>query len=149
MKAGLDYIGISTSFICHDGEGWFLLGKRSKNCRDEHGTWEFGGGKLEFGATLEENVLRELKEEYGCNGVIDQSLPATTLFRAVGDEKTHWITFPFFVRVSREEARLNEPESMDEIGWFRLHELPQPLHSGVRTILTTHENYFKKYYINE
>jgi len=147
MNPGFDYIGISTSFICHDGEGRFLLGKRSKNCRDEHGTWEFGGGKLEFGATLEENVLRELKEEYGCGGVIDQSLPAVTLFRKVGDTKTHWITFPFFVRVSREEARLNEPESMDEIGWFRLRELPRPLHSGVHTILTTHESYFKKYRI--
>jgi len=149
MNPGFDYIGISTSFICHDGEGRFLLGKRSKNCRDEQGTWEFGGGKLEFGATLEENVLREIQEEYGCDGVIEESLPPITLFRTAGDAKTHWITFPFFVRVSREEARLNEPENMDEIGWFRLHELPQPLHSGVHTILITHEGYFKKYHIHE
>ena len=130
MNPGLDYIGISTAFICHDGEGRFLLGKRSKNCRDEHGTWEFGGGKLEFGATLEENVLRELKEEYGCNGVIDQSLPAVTLFRTVGDIKTHWITFPFFVRVSREEARLNEPESMADV-----HRYYGPIISVVSSVM--------------
>ncbi|HEY4495194.1 MAG TPA: hypothetical protein VI998_04000 [Patescibacteria group bacterium] len=31
MKLGIDYIGISTPFYCNDGQGCFLLHKRSKN----------------------------------------------------------------------------------------------------------------------
>ena len=145
MKPGLDYIGISTAFICHDGNGRFLLGKRSKNCRDEQGAWEFGGGVLEFGFTLEENVLREIKEEYGCEGTIEEELPPITLFRNSEGEKTHWVTIPYIVRVNPSKAKLNEPESQDEIGWFRLDEFPQPFHTGATSIFEAYRDRFRKY----
>ena len=61
MKPGVDYIGITTPFYCNDGNGLFLLHKRSKNCRDEHGRWDPGSGQLNFGCTPEKNVLREAK----------------------------------------------------------------------------------------
>ena len=61
MKIGIDCIGISTSFYCHDGEGKWLLHKRSDKCRDEKGTWDSGGGKVEVGLTLDENVLKEIQ----------------------------------------------------------------------------------------
>ena len=57
MKPGIDYIGISTPFYCHNGKGFFLLHKRNQNCRDEHGAWDTGSGKLEFGLTPKENAL--------------------------------------------------------------------------------------------
>jgi ADP-ribose pyrophosphatase YjhB (NUDIX family) len=38
---------------------------RSKNCRDEQGCWDCGGGSMEFGETFEETVKREVEEEYG------------------------------------------------------------------------------------
>ena len=56
MKPGIDYIGVSTPFYCHDGQGNFLFHKRSQKCRDEQGRWDTGSGKLEFGLTVEENV---------------------------------------------------------------------------------------------
>lgn len=146
MKAGVDYIGISTSFICHDGNGKFLLSKRSQNCRDEQGAWEFGGGKLEFGSTLEENVLREIREEYGCEGIIEKELPPITLFRNNGDEKTHWVAVAYIVRVSPREAKLNEPESQDEIGWFRLEKFPQPFHTGAASILEAYRDRIKEHF---
>jgi 8-oxo-dGTP pyrophosphatase MutT (NUDIX family) len=65
MIKGIDYTGITCGCICHDGNGKVLMGKRSKNCRDEQGAWEFGGGSMEFGETLEEHVSREVKEEFG------------------------------------------------------------------------------------
>ena len=145
MNPGFDYIGISTAFICHDVNGNVLLSKRSQNCRDEQGTWEFGGGKLEFGSTLEENLLREIKEEYGCEGKIEEKLPPITLLRNNRDGKTHWLAVPYIVRVNSSEAKLNEPESQDEIGWFRLDELPHPFHTGAMSILEAYQDRFKKY----
>jgi 8-oxo-dGTP diphosphatase len=145
MKAGLDYPGVTTVFYCHDGQGNFLLHKRSQNCRDEQGRWDAGGGKLEFGVSLEENVLREVKEEYGCVGVIEEQLPPLDIFREHDGAKTHWVAVTFFVRVNRDEARNNEPESIDEIGWFRLDNLPAPLHTGLQHTIKTLAPYFEKY----
>ncbi len=145
MKIGIDYVGVTTPFFCNDGKGNFLLHKRSKNCRDEQGNWDTGGGKLEFGATLEENVLKEIAEEYGCRGEIQERLPAHEIFREQDGVKTHWIAVPFFVKVDPKEVKNNEPHKLDEIGWFRLNELPQPLHTGFQFTFNKFQKYFEKY----
>ena len=65
MKKGVDYTGVTVVFFCHDGKGNVLLSKRSEKCRDEHGTWDPGAGRLEFGHTIEDTLRREILEEYG------------------------------------------------------------------------------------
>ncbi len=145
MKIGTDYIGVTTPFYCNDGKGNFLLHKRSKNCRDEHGAWDPGGGQVEFGESLEESVLREVTEEYGCKGVIQKQVPAHSVLRTHNGVKTHWIAIPFFILVEKSEVINNEPLKIDEIGWFRLNKLPQPLHSGFKFSFKKYRNYFKKY----
>lgn len=146
---GIDCIGVSTSFHCHNGKGKWLLHKRSENCRDEKGTWDSGGGKLEFGLSLEENVLKEIREEYGCNAVIQQQLPAITLLRSSpGGVQTHWIVIPFILLINTVEMRnvkIGDPEKMGELGWFDFNNLPQPLHSGYRKTTHSYKNIFKKY----
>ncbi len=145
MNPGFDYIGISTPFYCNDGKGNFLLHKRSKNCRDEQGRWDPGSGELEYGMTLEENVLREVMEEYGVIGEIQERLPAHDIFREFDNKKTHWLAIPFFVKVNRTEVRMNEPDKMDELGWFRLDNFPSPLHTGFKFSFEKYREYFIKY----
>jgi len=145
MKIGVDYTGVSTPFYCHDGKGNFLLHKRSKNCRDEHGHWDPGSGKLEFGVSLEENVLREIAEEYGCQCEIQEQLPAHDIFREQNGKNTHWLAVPFFVKVDPRKVKINEPEKIDEIGWFRLDSLPSPLHTGFKYSLNKFRKNFEKY----
>lgn len=145
MKAGIDYVGITTIFFCHDGKGNFLFHKRSNKCRDEHGRWDTGSGKLEHGLTLRENVLKEIEEEYGCVGVIDEELPPIDIFREQNGEKTHWLAVPFFIRVNPDEAVRNEPDKMEELGWFRYGSFPEPLHEGLKMQLRALEAHFKKY----
>ncbi len=145
MKPGVDYIGISTPFYCHDGENNFLLHKRSQQCRDEVGKWDPGSGQLEFGLTPEENVLKEVTEEYGCQGKILEKLPAHSIFRMHNNQPTHWLAIPFFILVNREEVKINDPLKIDEIGWWRLDKLPQPLHQGFSFTFNNYFDYFKKY----
>lgn len=145
MVAGIDFIGVTTPFYCNDGRGNFLLHKRSTRTRDEHGTWDPGGGKLEFGQTLEESVLREVREEYGCVGTIQEQLPPLTVIREWQGRSTHWLAIPFFVLVNPADAIMNEPDAMDEIGWFRLDALPEPLHKGFRFTMETYQREFAKY----
>lgn len=145
MKKGIDYIGVAVAFICHDGQGNFLMHKRSENCRDEHHKWDNGGGGVKFGEHPEEALWRELQEEYGCAGVIDEALPVRSRIRQHGDVATHWVTFPYIVRVNRDEVKMNEPDMMTEIGWFRLDDLPQPLHSIVEKQFQEWKDIFASY----
>lgn len=84
-RRGIDFIGVSCGFICHDGEGRVLMHKRSKNCRDEQGKWEFGGCAHEFGDTLEETVKREVLEEYGAEATNIRFLTVHDALRRLDD----------------------------------------------------------------
>ena len=145
MKPGVDYIGVSTPFYCHDGQGNFLFHKRSQKCRDEQGRWDTGSGKLEFGLTPEENVLKEVMEEYGVAGEIQERLLSFSLFRETNGVKTHWLIMPFVIKINRNEVKNNEPERIDEIAWFKLNNLPAPLHTGFELTFNKHRDLFKKY----
>lgn len=142
MKVGVDFTGIVTPFYCNDSKGKLLLHKRSINCRDEHGAWDPGGGRLEFGQTPEESVLREVREEYGCKGIIQDILLTHTLIREWKGKQTHWLIIPFFVKVNPSEAKINEPDKIDEIGWFTLDNLPQPLHTGFQHTFSRNKKHF-------
>lgn len=147
LKPGIDYIAICTPFYCVNENGELLLHKRSNNCRDEKGRWDTGSGQLEFGETPEVSVLREVKEEYGCSGEILETLPAISVLRRMKSKNTHWLALPFVIKVRRDEVRINEPEKIDELGWFRLDDLPKPLHSALKDhiINTERIKYLKQY----
>lgn len=119
--------------------------KRSKNTRDEQGAWDFGSGQLDFGQEIEESVLRELKEEYGCQGEIQEQLPTHSILREHEGKKTHWLAIPFFIKVSLTDIKNNEPDKIDEIDFFTLDRLPKPLHTGVAKTMKSYKEYFDKY----
>lgn len=145
MKIGFDYIGITTPFYCHNGNGKLLMHKRTNKCRDEHNKWDAGSGKLEFGLSLEENVLKEILEEYGCSGLIEEQMPPQDIFRDQNGLKTHWVAIPFFIKVNPLEVKNNEPEKMEQLGWFSIDNLPEPLHTGFAHSLKNYRHYFEKY----
>lgn len=129
VRRGVDHIGVSCVFFCHDGRGNFLLHKRSSACRDEQGTWDNGGGALEFGEDFEHAIRREVKEEYCAEALEVRFLAASNVLRQNGDIHTHWVALIFAVRVDPRQVAIGEPEKMDAIGWFTKDNLPSPLHS--------------------
>jgi 8-oxo-dGTP diphosphatase len=133
MQKGIDYIAVGVSYFCHDGNGKYLMNKRSKNCRDEHGRWDIGGGGIDFGDTIEETLRKELKEEYCVENMSYEFLGYKDVFRELDGKKTHWIQFFFRVKVDSKEVKNGEPHKFDEIGWFSLDNLPTPLHSQIQS----------------
>ncbi len=118
-QKGISFVGVTTSFLCYDKTGQFVMAKRSKNARDEQGTWDQGGGGLKWGVAAEDNVRREVLEEYGANAQKIDFLGYRDVFRTLPDgTKTHWLLLSFAVLVNREEVSNNEPEMIDEVGWF-------------------------------
>mgnify|MGYP001567644416 FL=1 len=89
MQKGIDYVAISVGYVCHDGKGNYLMNKRGVNCRDEHGVWDFGGGSLEVGETVEYCFKKELKEEYGVEPMDYTLLGYLDVFRNLNGKNTH------------------------------------------------------------
>lgn len=136
MVQGIDYPGVTCACICRDSAGRVLLSLRSDACRDEQGMWEFGGGGLELGETLEEHVRREMREELNIELGNLRMLGATTMLRPNAGKVSHWVLFVWTGIVSNLEALvIREPDRMVEYKWFDMDALPQNLHSSIPTIL--------------
>lgn len=129
MRKGIDHIGVSASFIIHDGKGKILLQKRGPKARDEQGAWDIGGGAIEFGETIEEAVSREVAEELSATPLEMEFLTVYDAHRVHGEHKTHWIVVIYSVKVDPSTVKIGEPDKISEIGWFNKRSLPTPLHT--------------------
>lgn len=128
-QRGFDFIGISASFVVHDGHGRILLQKRGPKARDEQGNWDVGGGAIEFGETIEQTIHREIKEELGCEVLDMEFLTVYDAHREHEGRKTHWVAIIYAVRVDPAKVTNGEPHKIAELGWFTSQTLPTPLHS--------------------
>ena len=140
MQKGVDYIGITVVFYCHDGKGNVLLNKRSKHCRDEQGRWDCGGGSMKVGETFEQAVRREIMEEYCCEPVSLQFAGVNNVLRKSRRKQTHWIALLFAAQLDQKKVKIGDPDKMEKIGWFTIDTLPSPLHSKY----LEHLEYIKK-----
>lgn len=129
FKKGIDFIGVTVSYLCHDGEGNYLFHKRGPTCRDEHGRWDCGGGAVEFGDTVIETLHKEIQEEFGVEPLQYEFLGFRDVFREQDGTPTRWISIDYHVRLEREKVINAEPHKFLELGWFRLDALPEPMHS--------------------
>lgn len=50
---------------------------------------------------------------------------------------------PFFVKIDPNEIKIGNPEKMEEIGWFKMDNLPKLLHPGTRYVIKRNSEYFK------
>ncbi len=140
LHKGVSFVGVGTVFFCYDGNGKFLMSKRSQKCRDEQGRWEIAGGGLKWGITAEENIKKEVKEEFDAQADKITFLGYRDTFRKLEDgTPTHWLMLDYGVLVDPSEVKLNEPDMADEISWFTLKNQPTPVHSQ-------HELFMNKYH---
>ena len=149
MKKVIDFTGITVVFACHDGAGNFLMAKRSNQARDEQGTWDQGGGSLEYGDLIEETLRKEIMEEY-CAEVLDFELMG---FREVRREqdgvKSHWLAFDYKVLIDPAQVQNGEPHKADEIAWYKLENLPFPMHSQWPIYYEKYKDKLNEPYIKE
>lgn len=121
------------------GLGVYILNEKSEvlllHRRGNHGagTWSAPGGHLEYGETFEECAIREAREEAG----IDISD-----LRFIGvrndifeEEKKHSVTLSMRSGKYEGEPKIMEPDVFDDIGWFPLTSLPNPLFPSMERFL--------------
>jgi len=123
MKKGVDYIGVGVGAIIRNEEGKYFASLRGKEVRNESGKWEFPGGAVEFGDTLESTIVREMKEEHGIDIEVGELLSVSN--HLIPEEKQHWVSPGFMCKIVSGEPKILEPHKCDQIGWFTLKELSQ------------------------
>ena len=119
LKAGKDYIGVGVgAVILRDNQILLFLRKKAP----ESGYWTIPGGKVEFGETVEEAIIREVKEEVGVEGRIVAPLGVTN--HIVKEEQTHFVAPRFLLQIIGEPKNM-EPNSHSEMAWFPIDKLPE------------------------
>ncbi|MBI4059123.1 NUDIX domain-containing protein [Candidatus Microgenomates bacterium] len=124
LEKGVDYPGVTIVYFCHDGNGKFIMAKRSHNTRDEHGRWDIRAGALEFGDTPEQTLRKEISEEYCTEVVSFEFLGFRDVQREHQGKKTHWLALDFKMRVDPSKVKNGEPHKFEAIGWFSLDDRP-------------------------
>ncbi len=140
MEVGVDHVGVAVVFFCHDGDGNYLLSRNSENSRDEVGRWNPGAGNLEFEDTVAGTLKKEILEEYSTSVLSYEFLGYRDVHRIVNGNKTHWVGLDFKVLVDKALVQNGEPHKHDKIGWFRMDNLPSPLHSEFYKCLKKYKN---------
>ena len=139
MRRGVDYIGVGVGAITVDQAGRVFLAKRGPKAQNERGLWEFPGGAVEFGETLHNALIREIREEYGITIAVGDLLTVTD--HILPAEKQHWVSPSFICRIAGGEPTICEPEKCAEIGWFPLDAIPADLTQVTRHDLELYRAY--------
>mmetsp|Transcript_83055 Transcript_83055/g.130645 ORF Transcript_83055/g.130645 Transcript_83055/m.130645 type:complete len:149 (-) Transcript_83055:62-508(-) len=126
---GKDCVGVGVGAFVFDERARVLLVKRSATSRTEPGTWARPGGAVEFGETNEQALRREFLEETGLR-ICDVELMDVT---SNVTTKSHWVAIGYRAKLevgcTPADAENREPDKHDELGWFSLDELPEPIAS--------------------
>lgn len=139
MIRGIDYIGVGVGALIVDRDGRLFLARRGPEAKNERGLWEFPGGSVEFGETLEQALQREMREEYGIEITIGELLDVVN--HILPKEGQHWVSPTFLCTIAEGEPVIRELQKCSEIGWFGPRSMPAGLTSITRKNLN---HYLKK-----
>lgn len=102
-----------------------LIGKRKLTNQHQPGKWEFPGGKMEEGETIDETIIREFKEE------LDIDIYPFHEFRTLSEDNIEFT--PMTVRLIGGKAKLLEHEEIrfvDKSDFFKLELTPLSKKAG-------------------
>jgi len=125
LKAGKDYVGVGVGAIVVNDAGQVFLSQRGAKATNERGAWEFPGGKVDFGETLQATLKREFMEEYGMTIEIIELLSVDD--HILEDEGQHWVSPTYIAHSIGADPQILESHKCSAIGWFDIDDLPTPL----------------------
>ena len=110
--------------------GKALIIKRSPYDEVHAGTWEFPGGKLDFGEELESALRREIKEETGLKVTVDKILYAATF---MSSENRQVVIISYLCTAFDDEVTLSD-EHTDHL-WAGKTQMSELLPDGIKNDL--------------
>jgi len=127
----------ATSLVVSDGEKGVVLVKR--DVEPKKGYWCLPGGFVELGETPEQAALRELREETGLHGEIDQLLGVTS-----DNSDLYGNVLMIGYLVKRFSGNLMPGDDAARVAYFKPEELPEIAFSSHRHFLDVFYSSFMK-----
>lgn len=118
MGDKLPIVGVSV--VIKKGDDFLFMRRKGKH---GDGQWSFPGGKLDFGESLEECAIREVKEEVG----IDIRDPKFTHLTSdiFTKEGLHFITVLMECYYTGGDIVNKEPDKCSEMMWSKIEDIPK------------------------
>ena len=130
VENGIDRPKIGVGVIVRK-QGRVLLGERLS--AHGSGSWQFPGGHLEFGESLEGCAAREVLEETGL--VVGEIRPVTFTNDIFRVQNKHYVTLYMMADYLDGVPEVLEPEKCASWDWFAWDELPKPLFLPIQNLL--------------
>ncbi len=140
MKKWKDYIWVWCGAVIVNDNNETLLMKRGSECRNQAWYWSRPWWGVDFWETLEEAVIREVREEIWVEAEVVWMLEVSD--NIMPEEWQHWIAVSFVCKIKSWEIKNMEPHKCEEIRWFNIYDLPEKIASYTKLWV---ENYIKKY----
>ena len=112
-----------TGIIIRDGK--VLLGLRGDGCQTARNEWAYPGGRMDYGQNPIENLIREIDEETKMEVKEEDIEFLTWMNEFFPDDGKHYISLVFFVKNSKGDPVLTEPDKCKEWDWFDPNDLPE------------------------
>ena len=131
---------VVTGFITNES-GMVLLQKRlDPLIINAHDKWESQGGRIEYGESPEEALIRECREEIGCAVAVKKMLPIvlSRIWKRTDGDEQHVLVLNYEL-----ELLFGEPRSMDnkvgEVKWFSKNDVEKlDTLAGIKKIIATY-----------
>lgn len=94
----------------------YLLTKRVHVDDRFYGKWQFPGGELEWGESLEDCLLREIKEEVGVD--VGKHKPIPVVFEAIWPD-WHGLLIPFLCSLRSKNPKITLDNEASTFDWFK------------------------------
>ena len=118
--------------IILDNKTRILLLKRSQSNRTFKGKWQLPGGKIEFGETVEQAIIREIQEELSCKLLNVVLTCVTTCQIEINDVQAHLVDISFKANIA---GNIKLSEEHDAFEWVSLNQaLTYDLFPGTKEI---------------
>jgi 8-oxo-dGTP diphosphatase len=128
MKPGTDYIGVGCgALIVNDNNEVLLIKRTGKSSGGLPGLWSRPGGTVEFGESIKEAIIREVKEELNVDIELFGQIQFFDDLRKKEQKTIHWVGAGCFAKIVGGELKNMEPEKHDDVKWFSIENIPNNL----------------------
>ncbi|MFZ1075055.1 MAG: NUDIX domain-containing protein [Minisyncoccia bacterium] len=129
---------VGVGVMIQNEKGEVLLGLRA----GAHGAgeWAFPGGHVEFGETVFQTAVREVKEETDLNVGECKLISVCDEMRYIKTDNKHYLNMGVLGIIASGEPKVMEPQKCKEWKWFPLDSLPKNLFESTERTLRNFNN---------
>ncbi len=118
MKKTVELIAVA--IIRQNNKYLLTFRRKDKDLPKYTNCWQFPGGVVDFGETVEEALKREVLEELGIEVKIKQMLPK--VFYDLKSNRFQALLFCFICEPVKSQPRIKLNKEANQYGWFSLNE---------------------------